>query len=170
MAVLRLGVAWGLWLYYDRGVREVQYYAVPGALYLLWVGLTQDRRRRPRLAGILDGAGLTLLLGSSFLQSVIKAQSPLTLTYGGLVAVESLCIVWWGIARRLRRFAVAGSGALVLDVLAQIIQPLLLMSRWVITGVVGLVLILGALVVERKRDTIVRLSQQVRAGMEEWRW
>ncbi len=170
VAVLMLGVAWGLWFYYDRGVREVQFYAVPGALYLLWVGLTQDRRRRPRLAGILDGAGLTLLLGSSFLQSVIKAQSPLTLAYGGLVAIESLGIVWWGVARRLRRFAVAGSGALVLDVLAQSIQPLLLMSRWVITGVVGLVLILGALVVERKRETIVRISQQVRAGMEEWRW
>lgn len=165
-----LGVAWGLWLYYDRGVREVQSYAVPGALYLLWVGLTQDRRGHRRLAGILDSAGLTLLLGSSLLQSVIKAHSPLTLAYGGLVAAESLCILWWGIARRRRRFAVAGCGALVLDVVAQIIQPLLLMSRWVITGVVGLVLVLGALVVERKRETIARISQQVRAEMEEWRW
>ncbi|HEV2283719.1 MAG TPA: hypothetical protein VGX75_15150 [bacterium] len=168
LALLMLEAAWGLWLYYDQRVRAIQPYAIPGALYLFWVGLDQFRRRRKRLAWLIDAAGLILLLGSSLLQSITEALSSSTLVYGGLVAVESLSVTWWGLARHVRRFVLAGAAVLVLDLTAQVFQPLLLMSRWVLTGVVGLSLIIGGLIVERQREAIAEFVERWRARMEDW--
>lgn len=168
MAVLMLGSAWGLWAYGRLGVRQGQVYAIPGGLYLLWVGLMQHRHARPRLAAVIDIAGLVLLLGSSLLQSVTQALASASLIYGALVAAEAIGILWWGLIRRLRRFVIAGIGVFAIDLVAQVVQPLLSMSRWVLTALVGLVLVVGALVVERQRETIKRVSHEWRSRMEAW--
>jgi hypothetical protein len=117
----------------------------------------------------MDGAGLALLLGSSLLQSAVQSFTSSGLIYGSLVAVESLGVLGWGLIRRRRRFAFAAVGILLLDAGALAIHPLVLLSRWVATAALGLAIVLGALYVERKRETIARVSERWRIRIEEWR-
>jgi hypothetical protein len=168
LAALMPGCAWVVWLFSDQ-IREVQFYAIPGALYLLWIGLVLDKSSRHRLADLMDGAGLALLLGSSLLQSVFQAFTPSGVIYGSLVAVESLGVLGWGFIRRRRRFAVAAVAVLLLDATALAIHPLVFTSRWIATAALGLALVLGALYVERKRETIARVSERWRTRIGEWR-
>jgi hypothetical protein len=166
-ALALLLVAWSLELLLVWGWREVQWYAIPAGLYLLGIGYlewTQGGRAARNLARWVDRTALLLLLGSAFWQSL----GPQGWRYALLMGLESLLILWWGSARRLRRFLYAGVIGMTVDVAGQLVEPLLSANRWIVFGVAGVMLVGFAMLVERRMDAIVTMSQEMRARLERW--
>jgi len=164
-AVALLLCAWSLEWLLVRGLREVQWYAIPAGLYLLGVGYLESRQGRKGLARWIDHAALLLLLGSSFYQSLAEAYG---WPYALLMGAESLFLLWWGSARRQRRFLYFGLVGVVTDVGGQLIEPLLSVNRWIVFGGVGLVVIAVAILVERSLETVKRVSREWREQLEQW--
>ncbi|MEW5872127.1 MAG: hypothetical protein AB1894_22890 [Chloroflexota bacterium] len=166
-AVAMLLAAWCLEWSLVWGQREVQWYAVPAGIYLLGVGYlewTAGGKGSRALARWIDRAAILLLLGSSFWQSL----GPEGGRYALLMGVEGLLLLWWGSARRLRRFLYAGVGGVTLDVAGQLIEPLLSANRWIVFGVAGALLIGLAIFIERRLEQVMALSREVRQRLEKW--
>jgi len=164
-AVALLLCAWSLEWFLVWDLREVQWYAVPAGLYLLCVGYLEWRQGRKGLARWIDRAALLLLLGSSFYQSLAE---PYGWPYALLMGAESLLLLWWGSARRQRRFLYFGVVGVVTDVGGQLIEPLLSVNAWLVFGGVGLFVILVAILVERSLEAVMQLSQELRERLEDW--
>jgi hypothetical protein len=62
--------------------------------------------------------------------------------------------IWWGTARRLRRFLYAGTGGVVLGAVGELVNQFWSINQWIVFGIVGLLVIITAIVVERKLDDI----------------
>jgi hypothetical protein len=163
-AVALLLGAWSLEWFFIWGMREPQWYAVPAGIYLLGVGYLEWRQDRKTLARWIDRAGLLLLLLSSFWQSMTE---PNGWPYALLMGAEGLAITWWGSARRQRRFLYFGVAGVVVDVVGQLIEPFL-SANWIVYGVVGLILVTIAVLVERQLEAVMRLSRELRERLEEW--
>ncbi len=164
-AVAMLLAAYALeWLLFF-GQREVQWYAVPAGAYLLGVGFLEWRQGRRALAGWIDRTALLLLFGSAFWQSLAQDNG---WRYALLMGAEGLAIGWWGSARRQRRFLYSGVSAVVIAVAGQLVEPLLSVNRWIVFGVVGLLLMGVATLVERRLETVMRLSAEWRERLEDW--
>jgi hypothetical protein len=163
-AVALLLGAWSLEWFFIWGMREPQWYAVPAGVYLLGVGYLEWRQGRKTLARWIDRAGLLLLLLSSFWQSMTE---PNGWPYALLMGAEGLAITWWGSARRQRRFLYFGVAGVVVDVVGQLIEPFL-SANWIVYGVVGLILVTIAVLVERQLEAVMRLSRQLRERLEDW--
>jgi len=160
-------LAWSLELLLVWGWREFQWYAVPAGLYMLGIGYLEWTQGGPlarNLARWVDRAALLLLLGSAFWQSL----GPQGGRYALLMGLESLLILWWGSGRRLRRFLYAGVIGMTLDVAGQLVEPLLSANRWIVFGVAGVLLVGLAMLVERRLDALVTMSQEMRARLERW--
>jgi hypothetical protein len=164
-AVALLLCAWSLEWFLVWDLREVQWYAIPAGLYLLGVGYLEWRQGRKGLARWIDRAALLLLLGSSFYQSLAEEYG---WSYALLMGAESLLLIWWGSARRQRRFLYFGVVGVVTDVGGQLIEPLLSVNRWIVFGGVGLFVIALAILVERSLEAIKKVSQEWRERLEEW--
>jgi hypothetical protein len=164
-AVALLLSAWSLEWFFIWGMRETQWYAVPAGIYLLGVGCLEWRQDRKTLARWIDRAGLLLLLFSSFWQSMTATNG---WPYALLMGAEGLAITWWGSARRQRRFLYFGVAGVVVDVVGQLIEPLLSANRWIVFGVAGLILVTIAVLVERQLEAVMRLSRELRERLEEW--
>jgi len=164
-AVALLLCAWSLEWFLVWDLREVQWYAIPAGLYLLGVGYLEWRQGREGLARWIDRAALLLLLGSSFYQSLAEEYG---WPYALLMGAEGLFLIWWGSARRQRRFLYFGVVGVVTDVGGQLIEPLLSVNRWIVFGGVGLVVIAVAILVERSLETVKRVSQEWRERLETW--
>jgi hypothetical protein len=164
-AVALLLCAWSLEWFLVWDLREVQWYAVPAGLYLLGVGYLEWRQGRRRLARWVDRAALLLLLGSAFYQSLAEEYG---WPYALLMGAEGLLFIWWGSARRQRRFLYFGVVGVVVDVCGQLIEPLLSVNRWIVFGIVGLLTVAIAILVERSLEAVKRLSQEWRERLETW--
>jgi hypothetical protein len=164
-SVALLLCAWSLEWFLVWDLREVQWYAIPAGLYLLGVGYLEWRQGRKGLARWIDHAALLLLLGSSFYQSLAEEYG---WPYALLMGAESLFLIWWGSARRQRRFLYFGVVGVVTDVGGQLIEPLLSVNRWIVFGGVGLFVIAVAILVERSLEAVKRVSQEWRERLEKW--
>ncbi|MFZ6031253.1 MAG: hypothetical protein ACOYYS_26385 [Chloroflexota bacterium] len=166
-AVALLLAAWSLEWLLVWGQREVQWYVLPAGLYLLAISYfewTRGGEDGKSLARWLDRAALLLLLGSVFWQSL----GDLGGRYALLMGVECLLAVWWGSARRLRRFLYIGVAGMTLNVFGQLIDPLLSANRWIVFAFVGSILLVLAILIERRRETVLKLSADVRKQLEGW--
>jgi hypothetical protein len=100
-----------------------------------------------------------LLMGSLFWQTLVFGWWYfLTLSAEGFVAF------WWGSARRLRRFFYAGMAGVILATLGQLLNALQEVNQWITFGLIGLILVILAIIVERRLDAI-KAWQQV---LETW--
>jgi hypothetical protein len=145
------------------GQREVQWYAVPAGLYLLGVGYLEWRWGSRALARWIDRAAMLLLFGSSFWQSLGDGGG----IYALLMGIEGLAIVWWGSARRLRRFLYAGVAAVVLDVAGQLIEPVF-SANVIVLATAGIALIALGLFIEQRLEAIKLLSKELQDRLDEW--
>jgi hypothetical protein len=162
LAVGMLLTGWFIYAFYINvwdNLRQLQWYAMPAGLYLLAIGFVERARENRNLARWLDYAAVLLMLGSLFWQ---------TLEYGWwfalLLVAEGFTAFWWGSARRLRRFFYAGMSGVVLAALGQLLNALQEVNQWITFGLIGIVLVLLAILVERKLETI-KAWQQV---LETW--
>jgi len=165
-AVALLLCAWGLEWFLVWDLREVQWYAVPAGLYLLGVGYLEWRQGRKKLALWIDRAGLLLLLGSSFYQSLAEGNG---WPYALLMGAEGLCLIWWGSARRQLRFLTIGVVGVVTAVVGQLIRQLFTVTNaWIAFGVPGLVIMILVIFIERRLEAVKQVSQEWRERLEDW--
>jgi hypothetical protein len=152
LAVGLLLVSWFLFAFYINtwgGLRQVQTYALPAGLYLLAIGYLEWRNGQRRLARWLDYLAMLLMLGSLFWQTL-----EFGLLFAFLLICEGAAALWWGSARRLRRFFYAGIIGVMLAALGQLVNALQSINQWLVFGLIGLTLVALAVLVERKLETI----------------
>ena len=94
----------------------MQAYAIPVGLYLLGIAFFERRRSRGTLPVFIEIAAVLLLVGSSFLQSVIDEPG---WAYALLLGVESILLVLWGVVNRTKVSFIGGIVAFVVNVLYQ---------------------------------------------------
>ena len=148
-AVALLLAAWALWWRFFLGLAEFQWYAVPAGFYLFAAGWLEARRGHSTLARWIDRVGMLTWLGTAWWQSLPGVHGE-GWRYALLMGVEGLLLLWWGSARRQKRFLYAGALAVVLDAVTQSIEPLLSANRWIVFGLAGLLLVGIAVLVERR--------------------
>ena len=166
-AVALLLGAWALWWRFFVEMPGFQWYAVPAGLYLLGIGWLEWRQGRKVLARWIDRAGMLVWLGSTWWQSipgVMERGWP----YALIMGAEALLLVWWGSSRRQKWFLYIGVVAVVVDVITQSIAGMLGPYRWIVLGVVGLLVMGIAVLVERKLEAIRGLSVELRERLEGW--
>ena len=114
-----------------------------------------------------DGAALLLLLGSAFYQSLFREYG---WSYALLATAEGLLLIWWGSARRQRRFLYVGLVGVVAAVGGQIAKQVFAADAhtWVILGVPGLILLALYVIIERNLETIKRVSPELWKRLQEW--
>lgn len=162
IAVGMLLAGWLLFAFYTRawdGLQQVQWYAVPAGLYLLGISALEWHNGSKRLARGLDYAALFLMFGSLFWQTLVFGWQ-----FALLLGAEGLGIFLLGSARRLRRFFYAGILAVVLATLGQLINALQAVNQWVSFGIIGLLLVGAALLVERNLEDIKEWQE----SLEDW--
>ncbi|MBN1660400.1 MAG: hypothetical protein JXA93_18520 [Anaerolineae bacterium] len=173
-AIALLFGAWAIWWRFFQGMAAFQWYAIPAGFYLLAVGWLEWRRDHRAIARWIDRAGVLLWLGSAWWQSlpgVAAMGRPggySGASYALIMGLEGLLLVWWGSARRQKRFLYAGVVAIVLDVVTQSVEPLLSANRWIVFGLAGTFLIAMAVLVERQRERLRTLSSEWRQGLDAW--
>jgi hypothetical protein len=165
-AMAMLQVAWALLLIVG-GVAEPQLYAIPAGLYFSGVGFLERHRGRKWFALVVENFGLAVLLLTSFIQSLDSAQG---FWYFVLLLVESLLVIWWGAARRLKIPFFVGLAASALNVAAQVVVLINVydVNRWILIFGVGILLVSAAVFVERQRVRIIAKAQEWRVALEAW--
>jgi hypothetical protein len=156
--------AWSLEWRLVWGMREVQWYAIPAGLYLLAVGYLEWTHGSRSLARWIDRAALVLLLGSSFWESLTREPG---WVYAFLMGVEGGLILWWGSARRLRRFLYAGVLGILIDIVAQLVEPFLRADP-IVFFVAGILVILIGILIERNLERVRAFSRERLEQLEDW--
>ena len=159
LAVGMLITSWTTHTFYIRQWDNLQFYAIPIGGYLLAIAYLEWRRGNRVQACWLDYLALTLMIGSLFWQTLLYGFS-----YALMLGIESLLILWWGSARRLRRFLYAGMVGMVSATLGQLINSFWSINQWIVFGTVGTMLVILAVLIERKLDDI-KLWQE---SLEAW--
>jgi hypothetical protein len=162
LAVGMLLAGWFLYAFYINAwdnLSQLQWYALPAGIYLLTIGYLEWERGNRNLARWLDYAGILLMCGSLFWQTLVFGW-----WYAILLGSEGFASFWWGSARRLRRFFYAGMAGVILATLGQLLNALQEVNQWITFGLIGFALVIMAILVERKLEAI-KAWQQV---LESW--
>jgi hypothetical protein len=152
VAVGMLLLAWTLHAFYVQqwdGAARVQCYALPAGVYLLGVASLEWERGHKGLARWLDYAALLLMMGSLFWQTLLFGWR-----YALLLGGEGFAAMWWGSFRRLRRIFYAGMLGVMLAVVAQLLNSLQSVNQWIVFGLIGILVVLAAALIERRLEAI----------------
>ena len=151
----------------SQAVSQAQLYALPAGLYIAAIGVLEQRRGPSVFATYLESFGLTVLLLTSFVQSL---NGDAGFPYFLLLLVEALLVVWWGASRHERIPFFIGLGASVLNVSAQLIVLINVydVNRWIVILGTGLFLVVGGIFIERKWDQILTQTQEWRTTLTGW--
>jgi hypothetical protein len=140
-------------------LRQLHWYVVPAGLYLAGIAYLEWQQGNKHLARWLDYAAIIAVLGTLFWQTLLFGWGH-ALLLGGI----GLLAFFWGVGRRLRRFLYAGMVATILATVGQLVNSFWSINQWIVFGLVGFMLILVAIVVERKLEDI-KIWQEV---LETW--
>jgi hypothetical protein len=152
MAIGMLLTAWMLHVFYIQqwdDFRRVQWYALPAGIYLLAIAYIEWRYNNKSFARWLDYTAMVLMLGSLFWQTLLFGWA-----YALLLGSEGLAAFFWGSSRRLRRFLYAGMSGVILATFGQLLNSLRSINQWIVFGIIGLLLVTIAIIVERKLEDI----------------
>jgi hypothetical protein len=164
MALLQL--AWVIVLFMND-VSQPQLYAIPGGLYFMSIAYLELHRERKRYAVGVEILGLGVLLVTSFIQSLNgKSGFP----YFVLLLVEAFLVLAWGWAQKRRIPFFTGIGAVVLNVLAQVIVVVAAynISVWYVAFGVGILIMGLAIYIERSREQLRTRVRELSETLEAW--
>ncbi|HEY3229386.1 MAG TPA: hypothetical protein VGJ87_09200 [Roseiflexaceae bacterium] len=152
-------VAAGLCQLYDWGFRQPQWYVVPAGLYLLVLaeGLRRFQGRR-NLAQMVETGAAVLLLGTTLGQS-LRAVGLESQGYAVWLCAESLVLLGYGALRQLRSPFFGGATFFVIGVLWLSVDPLLSANKWVLLGLLGLLLVGAYVLLERRQEQLARAGR-----------
>lgn len=167
-SIALLEVAFVLWLLLE-GKTQLQIYTLPVGLLCLAFGWSERWHTNRPVAGLLEGLGLLILLGTTLLQALNWQTGGLDkVWFGTLLLAESALAVGFGAANRLRYYFFGGIAGTLLALVALLIDPVAAADRWLTIGGTGLVLIGVALLLERKREQIRRTAGEWLHQLEQW--
>jgi hypothetical protein len=152
VAIAILLMAWMLHVFYIQqwdDLRRLQWYALPAGLYLSGIAYLEWQQNNKTFARWLDYAAMILMIGSLFWQTLLFGWG-----YALLLGSEGLSAFFWGSGRRLRRFLYGGMAGVILATLGQLLNSLRSINQWIVFGIIGLLLVLIAIIVERKLEDI----------------
>jgi hypothetical protein len=150
-------------------VSQLQLYVLPVGLMCLGFAWLERDYENQRAAKLLEGLGLTVLLGTGLLQAAGFQTGAIDRTwYGFGLLIESLLIIGFGAGNRLRYYFFGGIAALLVDVLLLVADPTRASDKWVTLGLTGLILISVALFLERKRELVIRVSKDWLQQLKQW--
>jgi hypothetical protein len=160
LAMAMLIGAWYLYAFFINAwdnLRAVQWYAMPVGLYLLGIAFLEWSRGNKLLSRWLDYAAMLLMMGTLFWQTwEFGWWFALTLMAEGLAFMFVM-----GVGRRLRRFFYAGLTGAMLAVLGQLLNSLQNVNQWLVFGIIGLLMIAGAVAIERNMEAIKTWRDEV---------
>jgi hypothetical protein len=164
MALLEL--AWAILLFMND-ISQPQFYAIPAGLYFMAMGYLELRRNRRRYGVAVDILGLSVLLVTSFAQSLNGAQG---FPYFVLLLLEGLLVIWWGALQKRKIPFFAGIAASALNILAQVIVLISVydINRWLVAFGVGLLIMGIAIYIERGREQLRGYSREWSESLEKW--
>jgi len=148
------------------GVRELQWYVIPAGLYLLVLagGLRRFQGRR-RISQLIEAAAVMLLLGVTTAQALLPTGG---LFYSLLLFGESLLMATYGALSRLRVPFVGGIAFFVGGVLWMTVDTVRLANQWVILGIVGLLMVLAYVILERHQERLLRAGRYWAGQLRAW--
>jgi hypothetical protein len=141
--------SWILQVFYIQQWDNLQWYAIPAGLYLLSIAYLEWQRGNKVLGRWLDYLAILLMMGSLFWQTLLFGWG-----YALLLGGEGFLSIWWGSARRLRRFLYGGVVGVILATVGPVINSWRSINQWIVFGIVGLILVAMAIVIERKLEDI----------------
>ncbi|HSH05541.1 MAG TPA: hypothetical protein VLL52_23700 [Anaerolineae bacterium] len=162
-SLFSLFISWNLGLLLLLGHYELQLYAVPAGLYLLFLSWLEWRTGHHNLSWWLDYAALTLLYATAFWQSF----GPNGGFYALLMIIEALALVWFGSFRRLRRWLYLGIAGVVAAISSQLFEPVAQLNAGVLLGL-GAFLVFIGITLEQRLDLVRHLSKEWRLKLEQW--
>lgn len=163
-------LSWWLVLHYT-GTTEMQWYSVPTGLYAIAVGFLERRYQTAgqRNWGLLaETFGWVVLLLTTWIQSFDEQAG---FVYFALLLAEGLLAIWWGAARRVKAPFFIGLAGVSLNVVAQfalLFSDSSTLTRWLIIGGFGVLIIAVAVVVERQRTLLLERAQWLKHELETW--
>jgi hypothetical protein len=149
----------GLCQLYDWGFRQPQWYVIPAGLYLLALaeGLRRFQAHR-QLSQVLEAGAAMLLLGVTFGQS-LRADGLESQLYAVLLCGEALALLGYGVLRKLRVPFLGGATFFVAGVLWLSVDPLMAANKWVLLGILGLLLVGFYVLLERRQEQLARAGR-----------
>ena len=142
---------------------ESQAFAIPLGVLSLAIGWSEARRGRMISFQVATAAGLFVLLGSAFYQSLSGVS------YAALLFVESVAAFGLGIKMRSRLYVEAGILALVANGLAQFGPAFVNLERWIQIGTIGSVLLIGGLMALFRRQRLLEVRQAFTSEWKMWK-
>jgi len=154
----------------QHGIAQPQFYTIPAGLYLLGVAYAEWRiAPRRDVKGVLELAGLLIMLGTSLLQALGLMADGLPASFYDLVVMgEGIVALLLGGALHWRKTLYLGAAALCIDGGLIAYEPLRAINTWYIVAIVGLALIGGVVAIEKRRQQIVALVDGWRRLQEAW--
>lgn len=148
------------------GVRELQWYVIPAGLYLLVLagGLRRFQGQR-RVSQLIEATAVMLMLGVTTAQALMPEGG---LFYSLLLFGESLLMATYGALSRLRVPFVGGIAFFVAGVLWMTVDTVRLANQWVILGIVGLLMVLAYVVLERHQERLLRAGRYWAGQLRAW--
>lgn len=153
---------------YDWGFRQPQCFVIPAGLYLL--ALAQGLRYaqlRHQAAQVLDSAAIVLMLGVSFGQS-LRAEGLESQVYALWLCVEALFMLGYGVLAKLRVPFIAGIAFFSSAVLWLSVDPLMAINKWILLGILGLLMIAAYLLLERRQQELLQAGRTLIEAVNSW--
>ena len=157
---------------FDTG--QPQFFVVPAALYLVAVAYLERSRLARAPVVWLETAGLSLLLGTTLLQSMgLFTDGVNHQVYGLALFFESLGVVLWGSLVQWKRPFFGGMVAFGANLVVLLFDPLgdgpvPATILWMVFGSVGIALVAGAVYLERNRERSSAAFRRLIDRLETW--
>jgi hypothetical protein len=161
-------IAAGLCQLYDWEFRQPQWYVIPAGLYLLALAAGLRRFQGQRgLAQVLESGAAVLMLGTTLGQS-LQTSGLVSQGYAAWLCAESLLVLGYGALRQLRAPFFGGAGFFVLGVSWLSLDPLLATNKWVLLGILGLLLVGAYVLLERRQEQLARAGRALVERISAW--
>ncbi|HEX9441115.1 MAG TPA: hypothetical protein VF909_15625, partial [Roseiflexaceae bacterium] len=120
-------------------------------------GLRRFQGRR-NLAQMVETGAAVLLLGTTLGQS-LRAVGLESQGYAVWLCAESLVLLGYGALRQLRSPFFGGAAFFIIGVLWLSVDPLLSANKWVLLGLLGLLLVGAYVLLERRQEQLARAGR-----------
>jgi hypothetical protein len=155
-------VIWAL--LFELGVSEPQAYILPPGLALLAAGWFERTRGGNLSYRILTYAGLILLMGSAFIQSIPSGAY----VHAILLGLESLLAITWGVRSHCRCYVQIGGIAFLSNAIVQLGPGFIDLPRWIQIGLTGAILLGGGMAALFKREQILDTRRRLTDEWSQW--
>lgn len=147
-------------------LRDLQWYVIPAGLYLfaLAAGLRRFQGQH-RFSRMIETVALALMPGTTAAQALMPGSG---LGYALLLFAESLIIAAYGALARLRVPFVGGIAFFIGAVLWMTINAAQMLNQWVLLGIVGLLMVLAYVILERYQERLIRTGRAWVNQVREW--